>query len=90
MKKTLELTLYRVWFDQILEGTKKIEYREIKAYWTKRLFNSDGSPKQYDEIMFTNGYGSDRPKMRVKFLGVREKEGRYEILLGEILEVLNV
>jgi hypothetical protein len=30
-------TIKRQWLAEIIAGTKKIEYREIKAYWTKRL-----------------------------------------------------
>lgn len=30
-------TIEREWLAQIIAGTKKIEYREIKPYWTKRF-----------------------------------------------------
>lgn len=30
-------TLEREWFAQIVDRKKRIEYREIKAYWTQRL-----------------------------------------------------
>ena len=33
----LHLTLTKNWFDLILSGEKKEEYREIKPYWEKRL-----------------------------------------------------
>lgn len=33
----LHLTLKKKWFDMILSGEKKEEYREIKEYWLKRL-----------------------------------------------------
>lgn len=33
----LYLTLKKKWFDMILSGEKKEEYREIKKYWFKRL-----------------------------------------------------
>lgn len=36
--KTLHLTLKKKWFDMILSGEKKEEYREIKPYWNKRFF----------------------------------------------------
>lgn len=36
-KKVLRLTICKKWFDMIVAGTKKEEYREIKAYWAKRL-----------------------------------------------------
>lgn len=35
--KILHLTLRRKWYDMILSGVKKEEYREIKPYWCKRL-----------------------------------------------------
>ena len=93
--KILHLTLHKKWFDQILEGTKKVEYREIKPYWTKRLFDEEGQPKKYDFIIFRNGYSKDAPIMKVEFKGVREgilkenvgmKKGVkvYEILLGYV------
>ena len=30
-------TIVREWLAQIIAGTKKIEYRRIKPYWTKRI-----------------------------------------------------
>ena len=30
-------TIKREWLAQIIAGTKKIEYRKIKPYWTKRF-----------------------------------------------------
>jgi len=86
--KILHLTLHRKWFEQILNGIKKIEYREIKPYWTKRLFDSEGNPINYDKIIFKNGYNKDCPIMSVEFLGIR-KNKQYEILLGKILEKYN-
>jgi len=35
--KTLHLTLRKQWYDLILSGEKKEEYREIKPYWKKRF-----------------------------------------------------
>ena len=35
--KVLHLTLKKKWFDMILSGDKKEEYREIKPYWFRRL-----------------------------------------------------
>jgi len=37
MNKTLHLTLKKKWFDMILSGEKKEEYREIKEFWATRL-----------------------------------------------------
>ena len=87
--KILHLTLLRKWFKQILAGTKKIEYREIKPYWTKRLFDINGNGVKYDYIIFKNGYNKDCPVMKVEFLGIK-KNKEYEILLGKILEKKNI
>lgn len=87
--RILHLTLKKKWFDLIASGEKKIEYREIKPYWTKRLY-----AKCFDEIHFRNGYAKDSPFMRVEFLG-SDANGKFEglkcyrIYLGEILELRN-
>ena len=43
------------WFDLIQSGKKKVEYREIKPYWTRRLLDSEGNVKKFDVIEFRNG-----------------------------------
>lgn len=83
-EKILHLTLMKKWFDQILEGTKKIEYREIKPYWTKRLFDKNGKSIKFDFILFRNGYSKDCRKMKVEFKGLRIGK-EYEIMIGKIL-----
>ena len=45
----LTLPIKRQWYDQILAGTKKIEYREIKPYWTSRFFKELGIEGSSDE-----------------------------------------
>jgi len=86
MKKILYLTIYKKWFDEILKGNKKFEYRNIKPYWTKRLFDNNKNPINYTEIIFKNGYSKNCPKLRVEFLSLEEKNNRYVIKLGKILE----
>jgi len=89
MKKVLHLNLYRKYFDQILNGKKTIEYREVTPYWSKRL---DG--RHYDVIQFRNGYAKVAPVMIVEFKGMgidNDVQGsRYAIQLGNILETKNV
>jgi hypothetical protein len=36
-KDRITTTIKRKWLAEIIEGTKRVEYREIKPYWTKRL-----------------------------------------------------
>ena len=85
-KKVLYLTLKKRWFDEILQGKKKIEYREIKPYWTKRFLTSEGKPRKFDTVFFRNGYSKDSRKMEVEFNGLTIGE-EYEILLGNILAI---
>lgn len=54
--KILDLPLKKEWYEMIESGEKKEEYREVKPYWTKRLFNEDGSYKKFDAIKFRYGY----------------------------------
>lgn len=81
---TLHLTLKKKWFDMIVSGEKKEEYREIKDYWAKRLthFHSaeladmykdrfrDGGFKYYDNIVFRNGYSKNASTAIFEFKGV--------------------
>jgi hypothetical protein len=67
-------------------GAKTEEYREQKYYWATRLEGRD-----YDTIIFRNGYGPDVPEMEVEFKGVRKTtrsgEPVYAIKLGKILSL---
>ena len=82
--KTLHLTLKKKWFDMILSGEKQEEYREIKKYWAKRLvshieqYNSANCRlgigyqtifKDFDKIIFKNGYSKDCPVMEIECRG---------------------
>lgn len=65
---TLHLTLKKKPFTAIASGEKLEEYREDKPYWRSRL---RGHPvfKKFDRIIFTNGYGANRPRLVVEHLG---------------------
>lgn len=45
--KTLHLNLKRKWFDMILSGEKKEEYRDVSYYYISRLFDFKKSPMKY-------------------------------------------
>ncbi len=63
----LTLPIKKKWFDMILSGEKKEEYREIKPYWTSRFKNcglirdNDHASAWAKQIMFKNGYGKSAP-----------------------------
>ncbi len=85
MNRILHLNLYRKYFDQIVEGTKTIEFRDKTDYWKKRLEN-----REYDVIKFRNGYAKDAPTMLVEYAGLNlGNPFSYEIQLGKIIEVKN-
>lgn len=64
-ERILHLTLKKVWFELIRDGIKIEEYREIKPYWTRRL---DG--KEFDFVVFRNGYGRDVPTIKVELKAI--------------------
>jgi ASC-1-like (ASCH) protein len=85
MNRILHLNLYRKYFDEIVEGTKTIEFRDKTDYWKKRLEN-----REYDVIKFRNGYAKDAPTMLVEYNGLNlGNPFSYEIQLGKIIEVNN-
>ena len=71
----LILPIKKKWFDMILSGEKKEEYREIKPYYTTRFLNSghliqmvdvlhpEKEPKIVNNgsnwVIFRNGYSND-------------------------------
>lgn len=76
---TLHLTLKKKWFDMILSGEKKEEYREKKDFWINRLCdllecfanNSYEHFRNFDTITFKNGYASDAPEMVIELKTIR-------------------
>ncbi len=92
--KILHLTLYRKWFDEIANGTKRVEYRAQTPYWRKRLVDTDlvsyvSTWRRFDEVHFRNGYAKNAPFMRVKFRHTCNDGDRYAIHLGKVLEIRN-
>lgn len=102
--KILHLTLKKKWFDMILSGEKKEEYREYKDYWLIRLAYFDESGlhyNQYDAVSFRNGYARSAPSMLVECISISEGIPRPEwsdnakgthivIKLGGIISVDNL
>lgn len=65
----LVLPIRKQWFDMILSGEKKEEYRDVSAYWKTRFSNVFAMyPYSYlpvggvqQPILFRNGYRKDSP-----------------------------
>lgn len=52
--KTLDLVLKGKWYDMIASGEKTEEYREIKPYWEKRLFDNKAIKRYYEMLLFSS------------------------------------
>ena len=70
MTKILHLNLHREFFARIAARTKRTEYRQQTPYWKARL-----EGREYDAILFRNGYATNAPEMLVEFCGLR-RQGR--------------
>ncbi|MFG6375861.1 MAG: hypothetical protein K1W05_08050 [Desulfovibrio sp.] len=79
----LDLVLKAYWYDLIKSGEKKCEYREIKEYWTRRLFS-----RPYTHVRFRKGYTSESILFElagIENTGVHNDLGlpkAYKIILG--------
>ena len=58
--KMIILPIKKKWFDLILSGVKKEEYREIKPYYDRRFKDLVSSGEQF-EAFFRNGYCAKSP-----------------------------
>jgi hypothetical protein len=79
-------TIKREWLAEIIAGTKKVEYREVKPvkpYWTKRL-KSVTAPL---ELRLTNGMNPPTPEVTVLIHKVttNRRSGEYELHIRKIL-----
>lgn len=70
----LVFNLKKEWFEKIKSGEKTHEYREVKPYWTKRLYNSLFDISERGKIIFNrddiplyckfiNGYANKKEKI---------------------------
>lgn len=60
------LPIKKKWYDMILSGEKKEEYREIKPYYTTRFKNENMMDGSAHDVLFRNGYSSTSPSFMAK------------------------
>ena len=89
--KILTLIIKQIYFDQILNGTKTQEFREIKPTTEKKYVDRTGikpKPIHYDAIRLYVGYNSNRDTALVKVQDASINYSVSEITykLGKILE----
>jgi hypothetical protein len=84
--ETLLLNLYREYFDAIVEGHKRSEYRQRSAFWRKRL-----ESRKYDIVKFRNSYSPKVPEMLVELRAIRRygmgRNEYYAISLGRVIKL---
>ena len=96
MNNTLHLTIKKKWFDMILSGEKIEEYRDIKPYYNIRLIG-----REYDSVVFRNGYARDAPSLTIELKTIRFGTGKPEwgaeegktyfvLSLGKIIDTKNI
>jgi hypothetical protein len=76
-------TIEREWLAQIIAGTKKIEYREIKPYWTKR-FAQVSVPF---ELRLLNGMNPPVPEVTVLIHRITKdrRAGEYRLHIKKVV-----
>lgn len=89
--KVLTLNIKKIYFDEIMRGEKKIEYRELKQTTLNKytyLDESDGKRylRRYDALRLFVGYHQDRESALVQVTDITYNEGMVEYHLGLILE----
>lgn len=92
--RVLTLNIKKIYFDEIMSGAKKIEYRELKQTTLNKytyLDESDGKRylRRYDAIRFFVGYHKDRESALVQVKDITYNEGIVEYHLGLVLEKIN-
>jgi hypothetical protein len=89
--KVLTLNIKKVYFDEIMSGKKKIEYRELKQTTLNKytyIDESDGKRylRRYDALRLFVGYHKDRESALVQVTDTTYDNGIVEYHLGLILE----
>jgi hypothetical protein len=76
-------TIEREWLAQIVAGTKKIEYRQIKPYWTRR-FEKVSVPF---ELRLLNGMNPPVPEVTVLIHRITNdrRAGEYRLHIKKVL-----
>ena len=75
----------RQFFRDIVAKRKRVEYREIKPYWTNRL---QGVRVPFF-LRLINGMQPNAPEVTLVVESLRRRSGSYELHLGRIKDVKN-
>lgn len=92
--KILTLNIKKVYFDEIIRGEKKIEYRELKQTTLNRytyLDETDGKRylRRYDALRLFVGYHKDRESALVQVMDITYNERVVEYHLGSVIHFIH-
>lgn len=84
--KPLFLILERIYFNEIIEGTKTEEYRDDSEFYRSRFLSKDRQNfKNYESVIFQEGYRKDARRMTVEIKKII-LDDIFTIKLGKIIE----
>ena len=91
--RVLTLNIKKQYFDEIISGTKKVEYRELKQSTLNKytyIDEADGRRylRRYDALRLFVGYHKDRESALVQVVDTKYANGIVGYYLGPILEHL--
>lgn len=71
----LILPIKKKWYDMIISGEKREEYREVNNYWQTRIMGElsfevkikfeNWKPVKIENVYIRNGYGNDKPTAKI-------------------------
>lgn len=82
--KPLFLILQKKYFDQILKGTKNIEYRDNTKFYISRFIKNEKF-RNYQTVIFQEGYHTDARRMTCEITKII-LDDVFEIHLNQITE----
>lgn len=83
---TLKIFIKGIFFDQIIAGTKNMEYRKVSPFWSSRLLDANNKKRHYDQIEFINGMKPDSRRVITGYEGFKQRGEEYLIGIGKILK----
>lgn len=88
-EKPLFLTMQKIWFDAIENGSKIEEYRDNTPFYHSRLLNKDKTAfKNYKTVVLQEGYHTSARRMIVEVEKITLKR-YFTVHLGQIIERIN-
>jgi hypothetical protein len=78
-------TIKREWLKEIAAGRKRVEYRQLKPYWTERLARVDAPFL----LRLINGMQPNAPELTVLVERVRKnsRSKQFELHLGQVVNI---